>query len=80
MSELIKAFVELRDDVKTLISTLQELNQNFTTFQKGVKTINEFTKIIKRNEGTMSTLVKEMHSMNENVGLLLEATKEMKES
>lgn len=79
MAELVKAFVEARDDVKALIRTLQELNQNFNTFQKGgVKAINEFTKIIKRNEKTMSALVKEMHSMNENVGLLLKATKELK--
>ena len=78
MAELVKAFVELRDDVKTLINTLQELNRNFMSFQKSVKTINEFTKIIKRNEKTMSTLVQEMHSMNQNVGLLLKVTKELK--
>jgi len=78
MAELFKAFQEARDDVKSLIKALVDLNQNFKTFQQGVKTINEFAEIMKRNEKVVKRLVAEMKRMNDNFELLERIIREVR--
>jgi len=78
MSEILSALVDARSDAKALIKALQDLNQNFKTFQQGIKVMDEFTKMMRRNEKTFAALVKEMHEMNENISNLLKVAKELK--
>ena len=78
MAEVIQTFLELKTDVKNLITVLQELNNHLGSLERSVKVIGGVSKTFRKSEATLKRLVEEMEKTNNNMGMILEVLKEVK--
>jgi cell division protein FtsB len=76
--ETINVIVDLRKDMKTLIATLQALNNHLTTLQKAVTVMEKLQKTVEANEGNLKKLIDEMEATNKNIDAVLALLKELK--
>jgi ABC-type transporter Mla subunit MlaD len=78
MAEVLKAFLDMKNDVKNLITVLRELNNHLGQLEKSIKVVEEVSKTFQKNEANLKRLIDEMEKTNKNIGMILEVLKEVK--
>ena len=78
MAEVIQTFLDLKTDVKNLITVLQELNNHIGDLEKSVKVVEGLFKTFQKNEKVITKMVIELERLNNNFQLLEKIIKELK--
>jgi len=77
MSDIVKAIVDLRQDVKTLIHELKEVNNHLGTLEKTNTLIEKLTSTLERNEPNLEKLLTELGKLNKTTEALSNIAKEL---
>jgi len=74
MSDIVKAILDLRQDVKTLVHALEEVNNHLGTLEKTNTLIEKLTSALERNEPNFKGLLTELGKLNKTTEVLSNIT------